>query len=90
MKNIFVSLTILLLFGCAHTSKVIPETPQKPRERPVEAMLVCVPTTELTSVAFGAVVRKLNEAVTNEQVCRSKHAQLVEWINAAPEYSKPN
>lgn len=81
MKFFQAAAIALLLCSCATSPKVLDVSPVKPAdpEPPAEAMVLCAKPGQLEDASFGAVVRKLHEALGLLDECASKHKQLVEY-----------
>ena len=79
MRSYAILVLGLLAGGCATTGeKVVSIQPVQPAEAkpPAEALVSCVKPGKLEDQSFGAVVRKLSEALGLLDECASKHEQL--------------
>lgn len=68
----------LLVSGCKSAPAVRDVSPVEPAKRtpPAEAMVPCAKPSGLEDQSFGAVVRKLSEALGLLDECSSKHDEL--------------
>lgn len=76
---------IVLMPGCATKGSTVQQVSAQsveppPRVKPVESMVDCAKPAALEDGSFGAVVRKLSEALGMLDECAGKQKHLGDWI----------